>query len=396
MTTVIVAGALANKPGNGGEAWVRMSWARGLARLGFDVWFVEALTSDRGDGIAGPDPRAMEFFDAVTRANALGDRSVLVVDGVVRGLDPEEWDALADDCALLVNISGHLEPDEWFHRIPHRAYVDLDPGYTQIWDSRGLLGDQVSAHTDHYTVGLNVGRPGCDLPTGDVRWRPTLQPVVLEDWGDRATKVGEAHAGPDAAEREVAGVRFTTVASWRGAFGPIEDGDRHYGVKAHEWRRFRALPALLPAHCFEAALAIHPADGDDRTLLESAGWHLEDPAERAGSLEAFRTYVECSDAEFSVAQGVYVETRSGWFSDRSARYLAAGRPVVVQDTGFRDTIPEGDGALAFETMTDAVAAVETIADDYARHSSAARQLAETHFDSDRVLGSMLEDLGVSP
>jgi hypothetical protein len=186
------------------------------------------------------------------------------------------------------------------------------------------------------------------------------------------------------------------VASWRGAFGPIRHGDRAFGIKAHEWRRFRDVPALAPSHRFEAALAIHDADGRDRDALGESGWILEDPAARAGSPEAFRDYVAGSDAEFSVAQGVYVGTRSGWFSDRSARYLAAGRPVLVQDTGFGRVIPEGEGVVAFATLADAVRGVESIAADYATHARAARDLAESHFDSDRVLGRMLEDLDLCP
>ena len=389
MRTVVVAGALANKPGNGGEAWVRMSWARGFQRLGLDVWFVESLSTDAAGGNDADRRRAIRFFDRVTGENGLGGRSVLLLDGVPRGLAADEWDDLAADCDALVNISGHLPPDAWFYRIARRVYVDLDPGYTQIWDAQGLLGDQVAAHTHHYSVGLNVGREGCGVPGGGYRWRPTLQPVVLDDWdaGTTGSATGAAPAG-----ETTGGVRFTTVASWRGAFGPIDFEDRSYGVKAHEWRRFRALPALLPGHVFEAALAIHPADREDRDLLESAGWRLEDPADRAGSPQAFRDYVTESDAEFSVAQGVYVDTRSGWFSDRSARYLAAGRPIVVQDTGFGDGLPTREGIFPFETMSQAVDGVSAIARDYRGHARAARQIAEEYFDSDRVLSSLLEDV----
>ena len=394
MTTVVVAGALANKPGNGGEAWVRMSWARGLARLGLDVWFVETLS-----GAAVEDPgraRALRFFEDVTAANGFADRRALRVDDRLVGVSEGEWNALADRCDLLVNISGHLPRDSWFDRIPRRVYVDLDPGYTQIWDAQGLLGTRIADHTDHYSVGLNLGAPGCEIPTGDVRWRPILQPVVLDDWSTasngRAGRVGTAAIASDAAPA----LRFTTVASWRGAFGPITHGDRAYGVKAHEWRRVRALPTLARRHRFEAALAIHPADREDREALERAGWALEDPAARAGSPGAFREYVAGSDAEFSVAQGVYVDGASGWFSDRTARYLASGRPALVQDTGFGSALPEGEGLIAFHTIADAVAGVEEIARNYPRHARAARRLAETHFDSDIVLGRMLEDLALCP
>lgn len=381
MTTVIVAGALANKPGNGGEAWVRMSWARGLARLGFDVWFVESLHRTAWEN--GELEGALEFFEGVTEAHGFGDRRVLLGHGRMRGLTRDEWDDLVADCALLVNISGNLEPAPWFDRIPVRAYVDLDPGYTQIWDVDGLLGTALPAHTVHYTVGLNLGTNACELPTGSFDWKPILQPVLLDDW---------SWDEPEAPDR----LRFTTVASWRGAFGAISCGDREYGAKAHEWRRFMALPTLARDHRFEAALAIHDADHRDRDALEAAGWVLEDPARRAGSPGSFRDYIADSDAEFSVAQGVYVDTSSGWFSDRSARYLAAGRPVLVQDTGFGSTVPVGEGLLAFDSMASAIRGADALATDYSLHSRAARRLAEEYFDSDRVLGRMIEELDVCP
>ncbi|MDX1578847.1 MAG: hypothetical protein R3266_10190, partial [Gemmatimonadota bacterium] len=191
-------------------------------------------------------------------------------------------------------------------------------------------------------------------------------------------------------------LRLTTVASWRGAFGPIEHDGRAHGVKAHEWRRFRDLPGLAAPHRFEAALAIHEADRADRERLERAGWVLEDPVERAGSPDRFRAYVSGSDAEFSVAQGIYVGAGTGWFSDRTARYLAAGRPAIVQDTGFRAHLPAGEGILAFDTPREAARSVDAVARDYAAHARAARALAEARFDSDVVLGGLVDELGVCP
>lgn len=387
MTTVVVAGALANKLGNGGEAWVRMSWARGMARLGFDVWFVETL-SNESEAASLAD--SIAFFDDVTASHGFAGRRVLRIGESFHGVSETEWDDLGDACDLLLNISGHLPRDPWLERITRRVYVDLDPGYTQIWDAKGLLGNQIADHTHHYTVGLNVGTRDCPIPAAGVEWRPILQPVVLDDWSDDASAAAAGAEVPGATDP----IRFTTIASWRGAFGPVSCGEASYGVKAHEWRRFRALPTLAPTHRFEAALAIHPEDGEDRDALRRAGWCLEDPAAQAGSPDAFRQYVIGSHAEFSVAQGVYVGTSSGWFSDRTARYLAAGRPALVQDTGFGRVLPDDEGVVGFRTVADAVEGVESIASDYARHSRAARRIAETYFDSDRVLGSMIEDLGL--
>jgi hypothetical protein len=187
------------------------------------------------------------------------------------------------------------------------------------------------------------------------------------------------------------GARFTTVGSWRGGYGPLHHDGRTYGQKAHEFRRFAGIPRRSK-QTFEAALDIQPADHRDAELLRTNGWTLVDPRNVAGDPDAFRRYVQGSGAEFSPAQGVYVETGSGWFSDRTTRYLASGRPAVVQDTAFTSEIPVGEGLLSFRTLDEALQAVDAVSADYDRHARAARQIAEQCFDSDLVLGRLLEEL----
>jgi hypothetical protein len=186
----------------------------------------------------------------------------------------------------------------------------------------------------------------------------------------------------------------TTIAAWRGPFGPLEHNGHRHGTKAHEFRRFVGLPA----HCalrFEVALEIDPADDADRDLLASNGWRIVDPQDVAGEPDAFREYVQRSGAEFSAAKEMYVRTRSGWFSDRSVRYLASGKPVLVQDTGFSRNLPTGEGLIAFTTLDDAAEGAASIAARYDEHAGAARRIAEEHFDSDVVLGRMLDDIGIA-
>lgn len=357
MLRVVVAGALANKAGNGGEAWVRLSYARGFRRLGCSVSLVEE--------IADPAPDAVAYFRQVTERFGVPAALVGPVGEAIVGHPPEEGD-------LLVNVSGNLRAPALLRRFRRRAYVDLDPGFTQIWHARGAL--DLAGHDVYFTVGENVGRPGCPIPTSGMRWHATRPPVVLDDW--------------PVANRGF--TRFTTVAAWRGPFGPVEHEGRRYGVKLHEFRKVIQLPELSP-HRFELALAIHPAEDRDLAELHRHGWKLIDPRTVAENPEAFRDYVRSSGAEFSVAQGIYVDTQSSWFSDRTARYLAAGRPALVQDTGFGEHIPVGEGLLAFRTLDEAAAGVELIASDYERHARAARALAEEHFDSDRVLARLLEE-----
>jgi len=186
---------------------------------------------------------------------------------------------------------------------------------------------------------------------------------------------------------------FTTVATWRGPYGPVTLNGHTFGLKLHEFRNFIELPARTGA-TFELALDIHPDEHSDLALLRDNGWRLVDPRVVAGDPFSFRRYVQRSAAEYSAAQGIYVETACGWFSDRTVRYLATGKPALVQDTGFSHNFPTGEGLIAFRTLEEAIAGVESIVSDYPRHSQAARRLAEEQFDSDKVLGRMLEEVGL--
>ncbi|HEX7086748.1 MAG TPA: hypothetical protein VF198_10315 [Vicinamibacterales bacterium] len=379
---VLVAGALANTPLNGGEAWVRLSWVLGLQALGLDVFFVEQIDPARLTNAAGC-PASFEasinraYFAETIERFGLASRACLICgDGEeVCGLPYADLLDAAADADLLVNISGHLRLPAVLSRVRRRAYVDIDPGFTQFWNEAGLL--PLDGHDVYFTIGENIGRPDCGIPTCGLEWRKVRQPVVLDEW--------PASPPPDWA-------CFTTVARWRGSFGRIEFGGRTFGQKAHEFRRFAALPALSGER-FEIALDIHPADEADRVMLDRAGWRLSDPRAAAATPDRFRSYVQHSAAEFSVAQGIYVETSSGWFSDRTTRYLASGRPALVQDTGFTRTLPVGEGLLAFCTPLEASDGARRIMRDYDRHARAAAQIARELFAAAVVLPRFLEDAG---
>ena len=371
-TNAIVAGALASKPGNGGEAWVRLNWVLGLERLGFRVVFVEQVkASRRARG-------AIEYFRTVTERFGLRDSALLDGSRTVVGLSRESVRALARNAALFINLSGNLRDLELVEECERKVYVDLDPGYTQFWHADGIdVG--LSGHDHYVTVGARIGSADCPLPTSGIDWIPTVPPVVLACWP--VVQVG--------------GGRFTTVGSWRGAYGRIERDGQLFGQKAHEFRRMRELPRRAP-FSFELALAIDPEDAVDRAHLYEAGWRLVDPGEVAFDPDRFREYVHGSSAEFSVAQGIYVHTRCGWFSDRTAAYLSAGKPALVQDTGLDDEMEVGTGLVLFSTLDEAVAGATDIAADYPAHCRGARSLAEKHFDSDVVLGRLLERIGGAP
>jgi hypothetical protein len=373
VSTVVVAGALANKPWNGGEAWVRLSYVLGLERLGCRTFFLEQVADH------ACTPEAVAFFAEVMREFGLQDRCALVRDDgrVVHGVAAGELLDVAAGADLLVSVSGNLTCEPLFSRFERRAYVDVDPGYTQLWLEQGHSVGRARDHHAWFTVGLNVGTDGCSLPDAGLAWRPMLPPVALDEWQRTPSP------GPE---------RLTTVAAWRGGYGRLEHEGTLYTQKAHEFRKLAGLPGRL-AGTFEIALHIDEADAADRRSMEEQGWRLVDPAAVVATPAAFRHYVEGSGGELSPAQGLYVETGSGWFSDRTARYLAAGRPAVVQDTRIdAELLPEA-GLLTFRTPDDAVAAIERMRSDYDAQCAAARAFAEEHLDSDRVLARMLEEAG---
>jgi hypothetical protein len=387
MPAAIVSGALANKPGNGGEAWVRLSWALGLRRLGFDVCFVEQLLSADcvdGDGepAAFPASANRAFFDAVVEDFGLGGHAGLLCDGGREwsGLGPAEIRDRAAAADLLLNISGHLTIGEIAAAPRTRLYLDLDPGFTQAWHADAGLDFEIAEHDHYATVGLNVGAPGCAIPDCGIAWIPTLPPVLLDRW-----PASPAPAAPP---------RFTTVASWRSPYGQLEIDGRTMGLKHHQFRRLIELPERVGGAEFELALEIHPGDDADREALESHGWAIVEPRAVAATPRDFRDYVSGSTAEFSVAQGVYVESGSGWFSDRTAAYLAGGRPALVQDTAIGADLSPGEGMLTFSTLDEAVAAAERIAADPPAHAGAARRFAEQHLDSDLVIARLLAAIGL--
>lgn len=386
MTTVIVSGAVANRPFMAGSAWNRMTWVLGLRRLGFDVYFVEQIAPEHcvdgaGRATAFEASENAAYFDRVTAQFGLDGSACLVLSGSerTRGLSYRDVLEVAGSAKAVFNISGHLILPALRDRAMLWVYIDEDPGFTQFWHVAGQLPTP-QGHDVYFTLGENVGTPGCSIPTGGIPWRPVRRMTVLEQW-----PVSDGQAG----------TRFTTVGSWRGAHGPVVDGDRALGLKVHQFRRFIDLPRLSP-FTYEIALEIHSADRADLESLLRHGWTVADPRAVAGDPDSFRGYVQGSGAEFSVAKGMYVDTESGWFSDRTVRYLASGKPALVQDTGFGRNYPVGEGLVGFRTLEEAVSGAERIASDYEHHCRAARAIAEEYFDSDTVLGRMIEEIGLAP
>jgi hypothetical protein len=367
---IVVCGAVAQKPGRPGHTWQYLQYLLGFRRLGYEVLLVDRL--------ATREPNLVEHLTSTLGRFDLA-WTIVHDDGSHSGLPRRDVLAWVRSADLLLNVMGFCTDEELLAAARQRVFLDTDPGFGQMWHELDLA-DIFAGHDAHVTIGERIGAPDCTIPTCGLRWWTTVQPVVLDEWP----------AAPPPSEP----FAFGAIATWRGAYAPIEYRERRYGLRAHEFRRFAELPNVT-GHRFKLALDIDPADHADRELLESGGFILADPSVVTATLGGYRRYVRSSWAELMVAKEMYVVSRSGWFSERSACYLASGRPVLAQDTGLDGVLPTGEGLLTFSDLDDAVAGVEAIAADWQRHACAARDLAETYFNSDVVLGRLLELVGTA-
>jgi hypothetical protein len=371
---ILVGGAVAQKPGSAGHAWQFLQYLLGLRRLGHEVLLVDRLR-----GSAAQEAAGIAWLRSVLEPLGLGGAWSLDLGGGRRaGVARADVRRFAADADVLLNVMGFCDDEDLLGAVGCRVFLDTDPGFGQMWAALELA-DVFAGHDVHVTIGERIGATDCTVPDLGLRWITTPQPVVLEQW--------PAQPPTDAG-------RLTTIATWRGAYDPVEYDGHVYGLRVHQFRRFAALPAAAGG-TFELALDIHDADAGDAGLLRDGGWQLVAPAAVASTVGDYRRYLQGSGGEFLVAKGIYVDSRSGWLSERSLCYLASGRPVVAQDTGFSALYPTGDGLLAFSTEDEAVAAVDEIRARPAHHAAAARELAEAHFDSDRVLARLVDEIGAS-
>lgn len=383
--TVVVAGSLAQEPRHGGHTWVFLQYLLGFKRLGWDVLFIDQLeptmcVDSNGRPCGLDESLNLRYLLAVMENFGLKDSFCLIYNQGERfiGSSREQLLERVKNSELLLNVMGFLTDHEILGRARKRVFLDIDPGYGQMWRALGLH-DLFQGHDAFVTIGTNIGESDCTIPTCDLEWITTSQPIVLDYWHPTAITINGAY--------------FTSIASWRGPFGPLEYRGMIYGQRVHEFRKFARLPNLTGRR-FQLALDIHPTEVSDRQLITTGGWLLVDPQTVAGDPWSYQEYIRKSKAEFMVAKNMYVQTKGGWFSDRSICYLASGKPVLAQDTGIERHYPTGEGLLVFSTLEGAVDGIEKLSADYARHARAARAIAEQYFDSDKILTRLLNNLGL--
>jgi GT2 family glycosyltransferase len=382
---VVILGLMSTMPVSG-VVWQTIHYLLGIDLLGFEAYYVEShartpsmLMSSRDD-----DSSAISagFIAAVMHRFGFDRRwafHALHADGRCYGMSNSELSALYRDAACIVNLHGGTKPLPEHCETGRLVYVETDPVLLQIELASGNIATDefLEPHCAFFTFAENWGNSNCLLPpTKRFEFRPTRQPVVMDLW--RSTSNTE-------------GGRFTTIGNWDQAREVTIDGEAYSWSKKKEFLKFVGLPRRSRRE-FELALSNCPSD--DARNLEDAGWRVRDAAEVSGSLDAYRRYIHDSCGEFTTAKDQNVRLRTGWFSDRSATYLASGRPVVTQDTGFGSVLPTGVGLFGYSTTDEAVSAVAIVVSDWNRHSRAASAIAKEFFSHEVVLTPILQSVGI--
>jgi hypothetical protein len=383
----IVVTGLLGQYAFGGVTWDYLQYLLGFRGLGHDVWYLE----DSGAWPYDPVRQTVSedcsynvnYLRGIMTEFGFGDRWIYRngADGKFHGAGESAARDLIKSGDLLVNVSSAGWLRDYDFGVKHQMFIDGDPMFCQV----GLLDPKnadyaarVRAHDSHFTFGLNVGQPGCLAPETGIRWKKTVQPIALEQWPVQADDA------PD---------RFTTVMNWA-SYAPIEWQGKRYGQKDLEFDRFKLLPKQTPQRL---EMAMGQGIGSKRPTeeLRALGWIILEAGDVLPDHRSYHEFLRTSKAEWSVAKHGYVAARTGWFSCRTACYLALGRPAVVQETGWSEYIPAGDGLLAFSTLEEAADAIADINDHYAEHQAAARALAEQFFESKKVCADLLAQAGLA-
>lgn len=375
---VLVLGYVVRGP-LAGHTWHHLQYVMGLAQQGHDVYFLE--DSDDFESCYDPATHAVTADPTVGLAFARGifERAGMKDRWAYHDAHTGRWHGpaagkVAELCRtaeVCLNVSGVNPLREWTMQVPVRVLVDTDPAFTQIRNLSDPQALQAALrHNAFFSFGANIGDSDCTIPDDGVPWQPTRQPIVLDAW--------PVTPGPP-------GGNFSTMMQWESYPAP-HYGGRTYGMKSLSFQDYLDMPGKTGAR-LEVAVGGASAPREE---LRRNGWIVRDPMQPSRDPWIYRRFLQEAKAEFTVAKHAYVVTASGWFSDRSAEYLACGRPVVTQETGFSRWLPTGTGVLAFASPQEAVIAIERVGADYERHCRAAREVAAEHFDARQVLPSLLE------
>jgi hypothetical protein len=357
----------------------------GLRRLGYDPYYIEDsgrwIYDPRINDLSGDASGNIDAVAPLLERYGFGDRWAFrgaYPDGKCYGMTEEQILRLYREADAFLNVTGAQEIREEHMACPRRIYVESDPFASQVRVAQGDAGTiaALAAHDTHFSFGENLSAPDCDVPIERFRWLPTRQPVALDLWDNPY--------GTD-------GTVYNTITTWHNkGKDATYRGDVYYWTKDREFEKFLDLPRRRPVP-FELAAGV----GEDvQCRLRDHGWRQVHSVHVSEDIDRYRTYIQRSRGEFTVARDQYVRPRTGWFSDRSACYLAAGRPVITQETGFSKFLPTGKGLFGFAAMDDILAAVDAIESDFEGNCRAAREIAAEYFTAEKVLGSLMERAGL--
>jgi hypothetical protein len=380
---IVVMGMIGRCP-FGGQTWLSLNWVRGFQRLGHEIWYVEDDTVWPYDPVRNTvtSDCAYAVRHIATSMERIGLSNYWAFrfrthKGNCWGLTEQQLNDLYCSCDLLINFGATDLCDEQM-AAPVRVYVESDPVTSELRLANGDEHTQVafSNHNAFFTYGENYGAPDCRVPLNGMHFNKTRQPVDLEFW-------------PFSFDSDAK--YFTTIGNYRQKGNDVKfNGEVYRWSKHYEWEKFMHLPTRT-VQPFE--LAMFPDDAADRDRLRNSGWRLSHPFEMSLDVfGAYRSYIRQSRGEFTVAKDQNVRLRSGWFSERDACYLACGKPVVAQDTGFSSILPTGQGLFGVLTVDEAVAAIDEINSDYRKHCKAARAIAEQYFEASKVADHLLAAL----
>jgi GT2 family glycosyltransferase len=385
---VVLLGMMTKMP-VAGVAWQNLHYLLGLERLGCEAYYVEThartpsmlMTSKEDDSSA----LAAEYVSALMRRFGMADRwafRALHDDGRCFGMSEDQLERLYGSADLLINLHGGTQPLPELAATGRLVYLETDPVQLQLELQHGLQEtvDFLEPHSAFFTFAENWDSPDCLLPRSErFEFHKTRQPVVLDLWPDRSPQPADV---------------FTTIGNWRQDWREVTfEGKRYSWSKHQQFLDYLDLPERS-GQAFE--LALSSCDEAERQMLRQRGWRIRDGVEISRGIDRYRDYIGASRGEFTVAKEQNVQLRTGWFSDRSATYLASGRPVITQETGFGNVFPTGSGLFGFDSFEEALAAVEEVDRDYSRHAGAAREIAREFFSHEVVLGRLLDDLEVRP
>jgi hypothetical protein len=374
---IVVTGLIAQYP-LGGVTWDYLQYPAGLLALGHDVYYVEDTGqwpyNPHDDGITKSCSFNVEYLAGIMRRFGLSDRWAYRFpwQGEWFGLSDEVRTEIVRTADIVVNVSGTLrDPESMRPESGRLVYIDSDPVFTQVKLARGQEDFRavVDAHDVHFSFGESHSP---EVPVTGHEWLPTRQPILCDEWF--ADGPGRDH--------------FTTIMNWS-SYNPVTYGGRTFGQKDIEFRNYLDLPQRVSPVPLEVALGAGKVRRAPHDLLRHRGWNVVDPLTTCGDVDSYRHYIQSSRAEWSVAKHGYVVGRPGWFSCRSACYLAAGRPVVVEDTGFSSVLPTGEGIVPFRDPAEAVEGIREVEGNYGRHAAAARDIAREYFAADRVLAALI-------